>query len=383
MSNLFSGISGRFRGGGKNSGAKIAGPLNGGAQPTSPTGTSQGSGSGTGSVSSSSTNLAPRVPPIPNSPSLSSTFSMDTAGGNFPSRSDPNDPLACYNLPRPKPLWLNDSYSKHIVKGNFMTLSARPKTVERGEWIAHQVVEHYRNLWNFVRVVHDKDEKDGMSICNPQTCPRMSAGDNHSFTWLNSAREPVEVPAYEYISLMQRWISGKIDNTDLFPTDPAGVSFSQNPNGPAISSATYASGGLDTPGSNTSIPAGPTTLNASLSQLAGQGDWIGKSSGFPQEFQDVCQTIFRQMLRVYSHLYWSHFIEPFYHLSLEKPLNSCFSHFILTATEIEMLKPQELEPMQPLIDLWAANGTFPKESRAYACANLKAGERLLQLAGTT
>jgi hypothetical protein len=49
-----------------------------------------------------------------------------------------NDPLAPYNLPRPKPLWLNDTYSKHIVKGNFMTLSARPKTVEQGEWIAHQ-----------------------------------------------------------------------------------------------------------------------------------------------------------------------------------------------------------------------------------------------------
>jgi hypothetical protein len=48
------------------------------------------------------------------------------------------DPLSFYNLPRPKPLWLNDAYAKHIVKGNFMTLSARPKTVEQGEWIAHQ-----------------------------------------------------------------------------------------------------------------------------------------------------------------------------------------------------------------------------------------------------
>ena len=87
------------------------------------------------------------------------------------------------------------------------------------------------------------------------------------------------------------------------------------------------------------------------------------------------------MFRVYSHLYWAHFIDPFYHLNLEKPMNSCFSHFVLTATEIEMLKPHELEPMQPLIDLWAANGTFPKESKAYACANLKAGERLLALSG--
>ena len=76
-----------------------------------------------------------------------------------------------------------------------MTLSARPKTVEQGEWIAHQgqfdgefvwgecpllttawlVVEHYRNLWNFVRVVHEKEE-DGTTICNATTCPRTSAG---------------------------------------------------------------------------------------------------------------------------------------------------------------------------------------------------------------
>lgn len=111
---------------------------------------------------------------------------MNESTSSLPS----NDPLAIYNLPRPKPLWLNNAYAQHIVKGNFMTLSARPKTVEQGEWIAHQgksfhsfqcqlltlptVVEHYRNLWNFVRVIHDKDE-GGTSICNAQTCPRMSA----------------------------------------------------------------------------------------------------------------------------------------------------------------------------------------------------------------
>jgi hypothetical protein len=74
-----------------------------------------------------------------------------------------------------------------------MALSARPKTVEQGEWVAHQsrlsqrrrscyhqrltdtAVEHYRNLWNFVRVIHEKEE-DGSSICNHSTCPKMSAG---------------------------------------------------------------------------------------------------------------------------------------------------------------------------------------------------------------
>lgn len=185
---------------------------------------------------------------------------------------------------------------------------------------------------------------------------------------------------------MQRWIQGKIDNNDIFPTDPAGVSFAFNTAAPAstISGATYASGDTGAPGSNTPpIPAGPTSLNAPLSQLAGAQDWIGKSSGFPQDFVDVCQTIFRQMFRVYAHLYWAHFVDPYYHLSISSHLNSCFSHFILTATALDMLKSQELEPMQPLIDLWAANGTFPPESKAYQIANIAAGEKLLALGGAT
>lgn len=41
--------------------------------------------------------------------------------------------------------------------------------------VSYTVVEHYRNLWNFVRVLHEKEE-DGTSICNPTTCPKMSAG---------------------------------------------------------------------------------------------------------------------------------------------------------------------------------------------------------------
>ncbi|CEJ90515.1 Putative Mob1/phocein family protein [[Torrubiella] hemipterigena] len=277
---------------------------------------------------------------------------MDESSGSIQSG---DDIINSYHLPRPLPLWLNANCAKHIVKGNFMTLSARPKTVEQGEWVAHQIVEHYRNLWNFVRVVHEKED-DGSTICNSASCPRTSAGANHSFTWLNKQREPVELPAYEYMTLMQRWISGKIDDDRMFPTDPQGVSYAQTASTPS---------------------------SASLSQLSNPGDpeWFGKRSGFPENFIEVCQMIFRQMFRVYSHLYWSHFTEPFYHLNLEKQLNSCFSHFILTATALDMLQQSELEPMQPLIDLWAANGTFPPESKAYEYANCRAGERLLQLAG--
>lgn len=91
------------------------------------------------------------------------------------SSSNGDDALKAYHLPSPLPAWVNPAYAKHIVKGNFMTLSARPKTVEPGEWIAHQCVEHYRNLWHFVRVIYEKEE-NGSNICNATTCPKMTAG---------------------------------------------------------------------------------------------------------------------------------------------------------------------------------------------------------------
>ncbi|KAK0734082.1 Mob1/phocein [Lasiosphaeria miniovina] len=286
---------------------------------------------------------------------------MDQSSGLAPSAEDI---LASYHIPSVKPLWLNANYAKHIVKGNFLTLSAKPKTVEMGEWVAHQVVDHWRMLITFIRLVHDKEE-DGSSICNSRKCPKMSAGMNHSFTWLSSRLIPVEIPAYEYLTLVQRYISGKIDDSNIFPTDPAGVSYAENA---AFSSPAPETGRQwdDTP-------------EQALNEKPGQ-DWIGKRSGFPQNFLETCQTIFRQMFRVYAHLYWSHF-EDMFSLNLEKSMNSCFSHFILTATTLNLLKKADLEPMQPLIDLWAALGTFPPGSKAYENANLQVGRLLVQKAG--
>ncbi|KAG6214063.1 hypothetical protein E4U34_006340 [Claviceps purpurea] len=266
------------------------------------------------------------------------------------------------DLPRPLPLWLDPAYARHIVKGNFMTLSARPKTVDPGEWVAHQVVEHYRNLWNFVRVVHAKED-NGDSICSPSSCPKMSAGENHSYIWLDQDHDPVDLPAYEYMTLMQRWISGKIDDATLFPTHPSSVSFSIHPD--------YTPSSSSSPSSSADADSTP--------RPAPNDEWLGSRSGFPKHFSETAQLIFRQIFRVYAHLYWDHFVTPFYHLNLEKQLNSCFSHFLLTATTLDMLSMDELEPMQYLVDLWAADGTLPQGSRPYLHANLERGRYLMEL----
>lgn len=36
------------------------------------------------------------------------------------------------------PLFFKSEYAQFIVKGNFMTLAAKPHLVEEGEWLAHQ-----------------------------------------------------------------------------------------------------------------------------------------------------------------------------------------------------------------------------------------------------
>lgn len=178
----------------------------------------------------------------------------------------------------------------------------------------------------------------------------MANRDSHSYTWLNQDEEPAEVSATESMTLTQRWIAGKIDNDAIFPTDPFGASFANH--------------------SECSNSPGLHHYNE---------DWLGIQSGFPKQFGVTCQLIFRQMFRIYAHLYWNHFVEPFYHLNLEKHLNSCFSSFILTATTLDMLRHDELEPMQDLINLWAADGTFPAQSKAFKCANLERGKYLLSL----
>lgn len=150
--------------------------------------------------------------------------------------------------------------------------------------------------------------------------------------------------------MMQHWISTKIDDSLLFPTDPDGASWASDM-------------GFDIASQR------PPPLET----------WLGATSGFPQQYDNTCRIMFRQMFRIYAHLYWNHFVEPFYHLNLEKQLNSCFCHFILTATTLEMLERADLEPMQHLIDLWAADGTLPRESKIFTYANMEVGKYILAL----
>lgn len=133
------------------------------------------------------------------------------------------------------------------------------------------------------------------------------------------------------------------------------------------SSGQYASGGLSTPGANTPIPAGPTSISAPLSALSGR-DWLGKASGFPESFETDIRSIYRQMMRCYAHIYHGHWLDPFWHLNAYKELNTCFVHFINVGKVFGLLGDKETEPMQPLIDIWTAKGLLPAPQSSQASA---------------
>ncbi|KAI9839828.1 MAG: hypothetical protein M1819_000018 [Sarea resinae] len=293
--------------------------------------------------SSQAANIAPSVPPLSNSPSLTSTLSVERPYGN----TGENQPATNGRKTSFTPFFFREENAGFVVKGNFMTLAAKPQHVDEGEWLAHQMVEQYRLLSSQLACVQEVDGKTGLALCNPQSCSAMTAASN-TYTWLDSNKAPIKIPACQYISLVQKWISGKLLDPVTFPTDPNTVATA------APSAATYASGGLNTPGANTPIAAGPTSLNTSISSLAGQ-DWVGKASSFPEHFLSDCKSIARQMFRCYAHLYWSHWVDPFYHTSKTKDLNTCFVHFMNVALLFELLSEKDIEPMQPLIDIWIAN----------------------------
>jgi len=162
--------------------------------------------------------------------------------------------------------------------------------------------------------------------------------ERHTYTWLDNQKRPIKIPACQYIQLVQKWIQGKISDTSLFPTDSSNI-FPQS----------FQSGGLSAAG--TPIAAGITGLNAPLSDLSGR-NWVGKESGFPENFEQDIKSIYRQMMRCYAHIYHGHWLTPFWDVNSYRELNTCFIHFVNVGMTYSLINEKEMEPMQPLIDIW-------------------------------
>lgn len=149
-----------------------------------------------------------------------------------------------------------------------------------------------------------------------------------------------KISAPKFINRVEKWIVSKIHDPVMFPTDKA----SGVPDTFAVNEATAAAS------------SDPTTMTTSTEE------WIGKSSGFPQTFYKDCQGIMKQMFRCYAHLYHAHWLNPFWHINKHDILNMCFVHFVTVAKYYKLVSDREMEPMQPLIEIFIKQQRIPPEA---------------------
>jgi len=179
----------------------------------------------------------------------------------------------------PKPLYLCSPFVEAaLVKGNFKHIVMLPKYADVMEWVAVNIFDFYQNLNLFYGVLAE--------CCTQQSCPTMSAGPALNYTWINQDRKSVQLPAPTYIDYVMTWVQNNLDDETIFPTKS----------------------GRD----------------------------------FPQNFPSHVKHIYRQLLRVFAHLYHAHYPQIL-HLRSEPHFNSLFAHFLAFGKEYELLDIKDVK----------------------------------------
>merc|ERR1719181_1655669 len=140
----------------------------------------------------------------------------------------------------------------------------------------------------------------------------MNAGSRYEYKWADGVqyRQPTDVSAPRYVALLMAWVQQQLDDTAIFPVEPG--------------------------------------------------------APFPPNFRDIVANIFRRLLRVYAHVFYCHH-ERVVQLTFDAHLNSTFKHFMYFILEFDLVRTEELKPLQPLIDKLIAEddakyGPMPKKS---------------------
>lgn len=78
---------------------------------------------------------------------------------------------------------------------------------------------------------------------------------------------------------------------------------------------------------------------------------------FPPDFLTTVKSIFRQLFRLFVHIYHYHYTQVLC-LNEEGHLNSLFAHFIAFSREFDLLDKKDLVPLQDLINNMESNNVF-------------------------
>jgi len=211
----------------------------------------------------------PNAAPLPRrSPTTTNDFSVD-----------PSSPLVTVYGNGPKPLYLSNPFVKAaLVKGNFKTIVAQPRYCDLNEWVAVNIFDFYTNLNTFYGILAE--------VCTTSNCRTMSAGPTLDYTWIDSSRKQVKLPAPTYIDYVMSWVQQTIENGKDFP--------------------------------------------------------IKFGSDFQPNFPTIAKQIYRQLLRVFAHIYHAHFTHLL-HLSAEGHFNSLFAHFLAFGKQYDLLDYKDIK----------------------------------------
>ncbi|KIY71232.1 hypothetical protein CYLTODRAFT_346364, partial [Cylindrobasidium torrendii FP15055 ss-10] len=179
----------------------------------------------------------------------------------------------------PRPLYLCSPFADAaLVKGNFKTIVMLPKYCEIFEFVAANMFDFYTNLNEFYGVISEH--------CTQQSCPHMSAGNNLNYLWTNQDRKQVQLSAPIYIDSVMSSIQTLLDDENVFPSK-SGQSFNQT-------------------------------------------------------FPATVKHIYRQLLRVFAHVYHAHYPDVL-NLRSEPHFNSLFAHFLAFGWKYEILEAKDIK----------------------------------------
>ncbi|KAJ3102290.1 Maintenance of ploidy protein mob2 [Phlyctochytrium planicorne] len=114
----------------------------------------------------------------------------------------------------------------------------------------------------------------------------------HDYLWVDSQRRSVKISAPQYVDYVFTWIQNIINDQNVFPTKSA--------------------------------------------------------AEFPRDFVNTVRLIFKQLFRVFAHIYTAH-ADVIQQLSIQGHLNSLFTHFLFFGREFDLLDRKDFAPIQDLI----------------------------------
>ena len=204
--------------------------------------------------------------------------------------------------------------------GNLRDAVTLPDGEDEREWVSMKLVDHFNDCQMVYCLVND--------CCTEAACPTCTAGPSVSFRWAADGGRAQSVAAPRYFSYLFEWVGKQLNDEALLPT--------------------------------------------------------ARGAPFPADFKPRVQTIARRLLRVYGHIYNSHYEHVRDVTKADGHLNTAFKHFLYTVHEFGLIPNLEVDlaPLQPLADRLLAGDrarwqpaaveptTEPREHRTYSVEHL-------------